>query len=216
MPQFPWRLVTVDIDGTLTRVHGWREIARTFGRLDAFDATNDLFHDHRVGEDEHLANLLNLAAGHTVAEVEAVLARTPVLDGISEGIARLHERGARAALLTHNPNYVADWYRRRFGFDDAEGVLAQPVDGGRIGVAVGIRADKPGSLRALLARTGVAASTAVHVGDGWSDAEVFRLVGGGVALNSPFAEVNRAADLVLSTQDFRVVVDGISRLTPRR
>lgn len=213
--EFPWRLVTVDIDGTLTRGHGWKEVAREFGRLPAFEETNRLFFARRIDEDTHLANLLRIATGHTVAEVEAVLERTPKLAGISEGIAELHERNARAALLTHNPTYVSDWYRRTFGFDDAEAVVAQPVDGGRIGPPVGVRADKPGGLRALLARTGVPASAVVHVGDGWSDAEVFRLVGAGVALNSPYPEVARIADLALATEDFRDVVAGISRLAPR-
>jgi len=120
------------------------------------------------------------------------------------------------ALLTHNPTYVADWYHRTFRFDDSEAVGAQPVDGGRIGPPVGVHADKPGGLRALLARTGVPAAAVVHVGDGWSDAEVFRLVGGGVALNSPYPEVARVADLALVTDDFRDVVAGISHLSPRR
>jgi phosphoserine phosphatase len=213
---FPWRLVTVDIDGTLTRTHGWREIAIAFGRLSGFEETNRRFFSHEIGEDVHLADLLDLVTGHTVAEVETVLERTPKLAGIAEGVSQLHDRGARVALLTHNPTYVADWYQRSFGFDDAEGVAAQMVDGGRIGPPVGVRADKPGALRALLSRHPTPASLVAHVGDGWSDAEVFRLVGGGVALNSPFPEVKRAADLALSTQDFRDVVEGLSHLVPRK
>jgi 3-deoxy-D-manno-octulosonate 8-phosphate phosphatase KdsC-like HAD superfamily phosphatase len=54
-----------------------------------------------------------------------------------------------------------------------------------------------------------------HVGDGWSDAEVFRQVGGGVALNSPLVEVNRAADLALTTEEFPDVVAALARLAPR-
>lgn len=212
---FPWKLVTVDIDGTLTRGHGWKVIARRFGRLGAFEQTNRRFFAHEIDEDTHLANLLNIASGHTVSEVEAVLAETPKLAGISEGIGRLHERGARVALLSHNPTYVVDWYRRTFGFDDAEAVTAQSVEGGRIGPPKVVRADKLAGLRALLSRWSLPPETAVHVGDGWSDAEVFRRVGGGVALNSPYPEVALAADLAIVTEDFRDVVEGISRLAPR-
>jgi len=215
VPDLPWRLVTIDIDGTLTRKHGWREIAIAFRRLREFDATNRRFFAREIGEDVHLADLLEIATGHTVGEVEAVVERTPKLLGIREGISQLHESGARVALLTHNPTYVADWYRRTFGFDDSEGVAAQTVVGGRVGPPVHVRADKPGGLRALLARQEVPPSAVAHVGDGWSDAEVFRLVGGGVALNSSDPDVNRAADLVLTTTDFRDVVIGLSRLAPR-
>jgi len=212
---FSWRLVTVDIDGTLTRSHGWKELATAFGRLDAFRETNRRFFAHEISEDEHLSNLLEIASGHTVAEVESVVERTPKLRGIREGVTQLHDRDARAALLTHNPTYVADWYRRTYGFDDSEGVTTQSVEGGRIGPPGDVRADKPGGLRALLSRQEVPPSSVVHVGDGWSDAEVFRLVGGGVAVNSPLPEVNRAADLALATEDFRDVVEALSRLIPR-
>ncbi|MGD1099235.1 MAG: HAD family hydrolase [Thermoplasmata archaeon] len=212
---FPWRLITVDIDGTLTRTHGWKEIAIAFGRLGEFEVTNRRFFAHEIGEDVHLRDLLELATGRTVAEVETVLARTPKLAGIAEGVSQLHDRGAWVALLTHNPTYVAEWYQRAFGFDNAEGVAGQAVDGGRIGPPVDIRADKPSGLRALLIRHPTPSSLVAHVGDGWSDAEVFRLVGGGVALNSRFPVVNQAADLVLATEDFRDVVEGLSHLAPR-
>ncbi len=212
---FPWRLVTVDIDGTLTLRHGWRDLAVAFDRLDAFEGTNRRFFAHEIGEDPHLANLLDIATGHTVAEVEAVVERTPKLRGIRDGISRLHRLGARVALLTHNPTYVVDWYRRTFGFDDAGGVTGQTVMDGRIGPPTQVRANKPGGLRSLLSRSEVPATSAVHVGDGRSDAEVFRLIGGGIALNSPFPDVNRAADLALSTENFEEVVDGLSRLHPR-
>ena len=213
---FPWRLVTVDIDGTLTRGHGWKEVAVAFDRLPAFEATNRRFRAREANEDEHLTALLNIATGHSVAEVEAVLARTPKLSGIPEGVARLHELGARVALLTHNPEYVADWYRRTFGFDGYECSKAQAVVDGRIGPAVGVRADKTGWLLRLLARWGVPAAATAHIGDGGSDAEVFALVGGGIALNAGDPDVVRRADLAITTDDFREVVRRLGSLTPRR
>jgi len=68
-PPFPWRLVTFDIDGTLTPVHGWKGIAVAFGHLAEFEETTRQFRAHEIGEDRHLTNLLNIATGHTVAEV---------------------------------------------------------------------------------------------------------------------------------------------------
>ena len=212
---FPWRLVTVDIDGTLTVGHGWRPIAQAFGGQAAFEESNRRFFAGEIGEDAHLTNLLRITTGRTVAEVETILGATPKLDGISEGIAELHGRGARIDLLTHNPDYVADWYRRTFGFDGFAAVTAQPVIDGRIGLPIDVHADKPGALHSLLAREQVPARSVVHVGDGRSDAALFPLVGAGVALNSPYADVRLAADLALTTNDFREVVLGISRLRPR-
>lgn len=56
----------------------------------------------------------------------------------------------------------------------------------------------------------------VHVGDGWLDAEIFPVLGAGLALNSPFPEVRNATDLALAPEDFRVVVGAISELATRK
>jgi phosphoserine phosphatase len=210
-----WQLITVDVDGTLTRGHGWRPIAAAFGRLAPYEDTDRRFLAHEIGEDEHLKDLLNLAAGHTTAEVERIVDATPRLDGIAEGVRSLQELGARVALLTHNPPYVTGYYRRTFGFDDVEGIDAQAIVNGRIGPAQGVRSDKLEGLRRLLGRNAAESHRTVHVGDGWADMPVFRAVGGAVALNATRAEVREAADIALSADDFRKATDAIRRLTPR-
>ena len=215
MDAFPWRLVTVDIDGTLTRVHGWRGIAERFGRTADFDRTNRRFFAHEIDEHEHIVDLLDLASGHTVDEVLEVVAATPTLAGIREGVARIRARGAVVALLTHNPGYVATWYRDTFGFDDFEGTDGQEVVDGRLTHPHGVRADKIRGLERLLERRPGTPRSTVHVGDGWSDAEVFHRVGGGIALNSRLPEVERAADRVLRTGDFRDVAAAVEELRPR-
>lgn len=211
----PWRLVTVDIDGTLTVGHGWRPIAEAFDRVPEFEAANRRFARHEVGEDEHLENLLNLARGRTPAEVVEVIGRSPRLAGIGEGVAELRGAGLRTALLSHNPTFVVDWYRRRFGFDDGEGVRVPLDRSGHLADATGVRADKPGELVHLLTRTGLAAADTVHVGDGWADARVFPLVGGGIAVNTKLREVAEAADRSLHVSDFREVARAVLEL-PRR
>ncbi len=216
MPRpFPWRLVTFDVDGTLTRGHGWAPIAAAFGRTAEFDATGRRFLAGDEGEDEHLERLLDLASGHSVAEVEAVLERTPRLAGISETVARLAELGAVPALLTHNPPYVTGWYERTFGFRATSGVDVQALRDGVIQRPGPVSADKRAGTEALCARFRVPATAAVHVGDGWADIPVFRAVGAGVSLNSALPEVRATADVVLETTDLRDVPRALERLTPR-
>ncbi len=212
---FPWRLVTFDIDGTLTRGHGWTPIAAAFGRTAELERTNRRFLAREESEDAHLRALLDLATGRTVAEVEQVLERTPRLAGIREAVDDLHQRGATPAVLTHNPEYIVRWYERTFGFRDGWGVGAQGVVAGRIEAPGPVSADKLSGLAGLLRRAAARPSEAVHVGDGWADIPVFRAVGGGVALNSGFPEVRAAADLVWSGTDLRPIVDALARLTPR-
>ncbi|HXW66634.1 MAG TPA: HAD family hydrolase [Thermoplasmata archaeon] len=210
-----WGLLTVDIDGTLTRGHGWKVIAETLGQRDAFARTNRRFFAREIGEDEHLRDMLSLAAGTPVAAIERALAATPRLEGIVEGVARLQAGGIRVALLSHNPPYVGEWYVRRFGFDAFAGTDGQPVVDGIVGPPGGIHADKRAGLEALSRRLGVSPRRIVHAGDGWADAAIFPLVGGGIAINSRLPEVDWAADLVLRTDDFRSVATAVERLPAR-
>jgi len=215
MANAPWRLVTVDIDGTLTTRHGWLDIAREFGREADYFALLRRFRAGEIGEDENLTALLELAEGHTLAEVESVLTATPKLAHIPDGVAALRARGVHVALLTHNPAYVTDWYCRFGGFEAAEGLVGRQPIREVIGRPEGIRANKSTGLQILTDRFVVLPSAVVHVGDGRADAAVFPSVGRGIALNSQLPEVDRAADLVLRTTDFQVVVDAILTLGAR-
>jgi len=210
-----WPLVTVDIDGTLTTVHGWRVIADAFGQGEQFARTQRRFFAKEIDEDEHLTDMLRITEGRTTAEVETALAATPHIGGILEGVRAFHDRGTRVALLTHNPPYVCEWYCGRFGFDDFDGTGLQEVVHGVIQAPHDVRADKPAGLRALARRAGTSPDRVVHIGDGWADAALFPIVGRGVALNSSLPEVERAADLALRTVDFRDVVHAVEALRPR-
>jgi phosphoserine phosphatase len=215
MARVRWPLLTVDIDGTLTRHHGWATIAARLGRSAEFQRTNRRYLNRTIGEDEHLADLLRIASGAHRRDVEAALAATPRLRGIRAGVAALHAQGRRVALLTHNPGYVCEWYVARFGFDDFEGTRTQRVQDGVIGPPGPVRAGKRAGLARLARRAGVRRSDVVHVGDGWADAELFPRVGLGIALNSASAEVRAAADFEIRTTDFRTVVARIPHLPPR-
>jgi phosphoserine phosphatase len=218
MSEFAYRLVSFDIDGTLTAGHGWRFLAEKLGRLDEFEATDADYHAHRQSEDDHLRRLLAIARGIPLERVEAVLEVTPKIDGIAETVSALKERGAVPVLLSHNPRYVCAWYARRFGFLGWDGM----DDGGTPEVAHGIvqepgrvRTGKVAGLGRLLGRFGVPAGSAAHLGDGWADAELFPLVGLGIALNSRLAEVNRAADVALQLRDLREVLPVLDRTPPK-
>ena len=215
MDRWPYRLVTFDLDGTLTQGHGWAMIADAAGRTAEYQRTNRRFLAHQVGEDEHLEELLELAAGLSVERLHQLLAATPKVSGIREAIVQIHERGGAAALLTHNPSYVYDWYATTFGFDDGEGTPGPQVAEGVIGRPGPVHADKAAGLARLLQRHAVHAREVAHVGDGWADARVFPLVGAGVAFNSQYPEVNQAADAVVTGRDLRDVVRVLDELPPR-
>jgi phosphoserine phosphatase len=211
----PWRLVSIDIDGTLTTVHGWSVIADRAKRRAEYEATNRRFFDGREDETTHLRSLVDLARGISRDQFDGILASIPKIGGIREAVEILHRDGVRVALLTHNPPWVTDWYAARYGFDDADGIADVPPEDDPLPRAGAIRADKVGGLARLALRADVPRRDIVHVGDGAADAEVFPLVGAGVALNSTLPAVADAADLALTTSDLRELVDRL-RYLPRR
>ena len=208
--------MTVDIDGTLTRGHGWKFLAEGLDRLPAYEDTRRRFSKGEIGEDQHLTNLMRITQGVALSTVEKLLANTPRIEGIGSGLQILHRAGVTTALLTHNPEYVCRWYQTRFGFDDFEGTSGQAVVDGTISAPRNIHAAKSVGLLRLCDRLQVPPTGVVHIGDSRSDAVVFPLVGAGVALNASSSSVEESADLALHLDDFRDLVRSLGRIAPRR
>jgi phosphoserine phosphatase len=212
MPGFPFGLVAIDIDGTLTIESGWRWYAERLGRLDEYEAADAAYRSGKVSENVHLRSLLALVAGTPITRFEEWMEATPKLSGITETVDQIREWGAIPVLLSHNPGYVSEWYARRFGFDDWDGTSDRPqpeVVEGAIGPPGEIVADKPGGLARLLARHPTRPSRAAHVGDGLADAAIFPRVGFGIALNSSLPEVIQSADISLDLSDLRGILESL-------
>lgn len=216
MRDFPWRLVTFDIDGTLTRGHGWRFIAERTGRLAQFEAADARYRSGAAGEDAHLRALLDIGEGRTLREIEDLLEQSPKIAHIAATVHGLHERGARVALLSHNPEFVCAWYRQRFGFDDDEGTRGTRTRAGRILPYGRLHVSKILGMRRLRRRAGVPPRQAIHIGDGRADSRVFPYVGGGIALNATVPAVRAAANVALTTADLRDVLPCLERIRPHR
>jgi phosphoserine phosphatase len=206
----PLKLVSFDIDGTLTQVHGWQHIAEGLGKRTEYERTQGAFLRGERGEDEHLRALLALGEGERRSRVEGLLATTPRLTGIRSTVRSLHRAGLRVVLLTHNPTWVGRWYASRFGFDAWTGV-EQPVVQGRLGPAPRFHLDKRITMGRMLCSFGIRPIEAAHVGDAGPDARVFPYLGTGVALNTNRRSVLRAADLFVCSQDLRDLLPFLSR-----
>jgi phosphoserine phosphatase len=217
--EFPFDLVTIDIDGTLTIESGWRFSARRLGRGAQYEAADERFREGKEDEDGHLRDLLSLLEGVPLERAETLMEETPKLSGIEEAVGQLKALGAVVALLSHNPGYVSEWYVRRYGFEDWDGTKDRPVPevvDGIIGPPGSISTDKPGGLARLILRHPAPRSRVAHVGDSTPDAAVFPSIGFGVALNSPLPEVDRAADAALHVTDLRAVVPVLRAARPRQ
>ena len=216
MPPFPWRLVTVNIDGTLTSEHGWRPIAAARGCLRAYTAYRKALLAGREDENSHLRHLFAFAVGLTPDRLEPILQRTRRVQGIPETVAELHARGARVPLLTHNPAFLIRWYCDTFGFDGGSGGWGLSLRHGRVQPPGRVVADKVRGLRTLRREFGVPFGRICHVGDAWPDARLAPLLGGFIAFNPKRPAVARVADATVRGTDLRAILPVLDRLRPRR
>jgi phosphoserine phosphatase len=213
--RFPWRLVTLDLDGTLTRVHGWRFIAEGLGRLPEYEASERRFRAGAIGEDQHLTNMLRIPRGVPLDRLLTLVAATPKIGGIAPTVVALHGRGARVALLTHNPPYVCHWYVREYGLDGfGASDVPEPVDG-ILGEPGPVRADKPAYLARLLAQWGLRPGETAHVGDGLADAAIFSVVGGSVAINTRDDRIRGPALASLESESLLDLLPLLEEMRPR-
>ena len=204
--------MTFDIDGTLTIGHGWYYIACALGRIADYSRATGLYRAGKSSESEHLRNLLNLAAGEEVGSIRSIVKQTPKLLNIRQSVRMLRENGIESLLLTHNPQYVCEWYEENFGFAGHYSAY-QAVTDGVIGTAAEMFPDKVSWLNDLCADWNVHRSRTIHVGDSLSDAAVFLTAGGGIAINSRNRQVTGSATAMLNTTDMKDVAKRILRLS---
>jgi phosphoserine phosphatase len=196
--------VTFDIDGTLTIGHGWYYIAGALGRIEDYSRYTKRYRAGKSSESEHLCNLLNLAGGKSVESIRSIVKQTPKLLNIRQSVRMLRENDIESLLLTHNPQYICEWYEENFGFAGHYSAF-QTVNDGTIGMAVEVFPDKVSWLNELCADWNVHQSRVIHVGDSLSDAAVFLAAGGGIAVNSRNRKVTGSATAMLNTTDMKDV-----------
>ncbi len=206
------KIATFDIDGTLTVGHGWYFIAAMLHRMQEYREFTALYRKGGCGEAEHLSNLLSIAEGVPLQKIHSILFRTPRLSGINRAVAMLAEKGLEAVLLTHNPQYVCEWYESRFGFTGHLSAF-QPVENGIVGKAPVPHPDKVAWLRGMCSERGYALDEIIHVGDARSDGAVFRATGLGIAVNSRSRDTIGSATASLNTTDMTDVARMIIRLS---
>jgi phosphoserine phosphatase len=214
--RFPWRLVTVDIDGTLTTEHGWWPIAVAQGKVAEYQRSRRALMAGREDEDTHLTRLFELAVGLTPAELAEIFQRTHRVRAIRETVEALRQDGVHVALLTHNPSFVIQWYSRTFGFEGGSGGWGLVVRDGHVQPPRGVRADKVRGLSALLRRFPGPSRDVCHVGDAWPDARLSPLIGGFVAFNAKGPTVRTVADAAVHSLDLRTLLPVLADLSPRR
>lgn len=204
----PLRLVSLDLDGTLIHPAIFNAVADPLGFGDKLEETTRLYFEGKMSADETFVRDYMHFVGRRVDEMHDVLrASDRWTPGIREAIERLHERGARVAVTTDQPDFLARVTKELFGVDDLVCTPAEVVNG-RVAGKYDLQHDKWANLQRLLKARGIEPRDVAHVGNGSNDVPVFRQVGFSVAVNPMSETVRSAARAVVDPlEDFTQVVD---------
>ena len=173
-----------DMDGTL--LHGTTAPILLAAALDADDALAALEERFATGAAStvEFARALHELWGVVTPETaQQAFAAAPVLGGLREVLADIHDRDERACLITMSPDYFAEQFLA-FGFD---AVFASrfprsddvPLDESSILTPE----DKPVLAARFCAEHGLALADAIAYGDSMSDVFLFEAVGVRVSVN---------------------------------
>ena len=204
-----------DMDGTL--LHGTTAPILLAAALDAGDALAELEERFATGAAStvEFARALHELWGVVTPETaEQAFAAAPVLGGLRDVLADIHDRGERACLITMSPDYFAEQFLA-FGFDAifasrfprSTGV---PLDES----AILTPEDKPVLAARFCAEHGLALADAIAYGDSMSDVFLFEAVGVRVSVNGDHHLAERSdvavegTDLLVAYRAARELADG--------
>jgi phosphoserine phosphatase len=215
-PSRPCDLVAFDVDGTLVQAPNdwtvWEVLNQHFtGRA---DLNRERYAAYRTGELSY-AEWVELDvtgwrdAGATRDEIVKALAPLKLVDGTRETLETLKGAGCRLVVISGTLDLMLDTllpdapfeevYCNHIGFDHAGGIShwrATPFD----------MQGKAKLLRAVAIRHEVPLARCGFVGDSSNDVWVAREAGFTVAFNPKSKELERAADVVVRSNDLKAIL----------
>ena len=211
------RLAIFDLDGTLKQARD--PYVFLHRRLGTWEASQSFFQKGLAGEldyDEWLRLDAALWRGVPRATMEAHFRQNPYLPGAREMVLALKQAGVRVAVVSTGLSLHAELVQADLGLDRFianEIFFENGVASGEAHAHVP-EGGKGQVVAQLQAEFGVAPDECLAVGDGASDADMFRRVRVGVAVNPSSEAVRAAAHLVLDAPDLRPLLPRLAQIVP--
>jgi HAD superfamily phosphoserine phosphatase-like hydrolase len=200
------KLVSFDLDGTLTKIPVFRYIMGKIGFEDKVEYYNKLYD---FNSKERINAIHNLAIGMFVDDIIHYLDEIPKVDNIDETVRKLKSYGMEVVILSDNPNYLKKYFER-FGFNDFIGSESKVEEGKIVGEAKSLN-NKLEVLLEYCNKKGYELNECIHVGDNVNDIVVFEKVFG-IAFNPKNEETAKSARYCIYSDDLYDVVKIIEQI----
>ncbi len=205
-------LVAFDLDGVIVAERSsWEWVHKHFG-VDNNDALLE-FVGRKIDDAEFMRRDIRLWKAKnpdiSLADIERILLQAKLVEGSSETIRALRERGVKTCVVSGGIDLLADHIGASCGIDrTVSNGLAADKEGRLTGegiLRVKLR-DKASALLSVLDEFGIPAEKCAAVGNSWVDVTMFDVAGFSIAFNPIDEETRKAADVVVESDNLMDVL----------
>ena len=205
-----FRLVALDLDGTLTRERSvWEYIHKQLGKWYGFaEDYQNQFLAGKISYEEFCERDAQVWKGMKVEELLEIVKTVPFHPGANELIHYLKQKGLKLSLVSSGLSLLSDWVHQKYGFDYSvsndllheNGILTG-------GVKIQVYYDKKAEwVKRILERFRVKPEEAMAIGDSKGDIDMFQMVGFSVAFNSSCFDLEKIANVCVASQNLADII----------
>ncbi len=205
-----FRLVTLDLDGTLTRERSiWEYIHKRLGKWYGFaEDYQNQFLAGKIPYEEFCERDAQVWKGMKVEALLEIVKTVPFHPGADELIHYLKQKGLKLSLVSSGLSLLSDWVHQKYGFDYSvsndllheNGILT-----GRVKIQVYF--DKKAEwVRKILAKFGAKPEEVIAIGDSKGDIDMFQMVGFSVAFNSSCLDLEKIANICVPSRNLADII----------
>jgi phosphoserine phosphatase len=205
-----FRLVTLDLDGTLTREPSiWEYIHKRLGKWYGFaEGYQNQFLAGRITYEEFCERDAQVWKGMKVKELLEIVKTVPFHPGVDELIHCLKQKGLKLSLVSSGLSLLSDWVHQKYRFDYSVSNNLLHENGVLTGkVKIQVHYDKKAEwVREILKKFGVMSEEVIAIGDSKGDMDMFQMVGFSIAFNSSCKDLEQIADVCIMSQNLADII----------
>jgi len=209
-----FKLVTFDLDGTLTRERSiWEYIHKRLGKWYGFaEDYQNQFLAGKISYEEFCERDAQVWKGMKVEKLLEIVKTVPFHPGVDELIHYLKQKGLKLSMVSSGLSLLSDWVHQKYGFDYSVSNDLLHENGILTGkVKIQVYYDKKAEwLERILDQFGVNPEEVIAIGDSAGDIEMFHIVGFSIAFNSSCFDLEKIANVCVPSQNLADIIPRLS------